>query len=238
VSLFGEIDDAFTIKDPEIPVCKPWSQAVTLKEEKEVTGFYISGHPLDDHKIAMRRFCSVQIDFLKNNLKSLKNKSVTFGGMVIEAIERQTKKGSAFGIFTLEDFSGSIRLMVFSEQYLRIKHLIFEGAILFVSAKVEARFNDETNLQVQVKEVMLMEEVLEKKSHSVLINLSASEVNEEFTNKLIKATREKSGKTPLAIQLWDPEEKRSIKLKSITVKIDPAGFIADLEKLNISYKLL
>ncbi len=238
VSLFGEIDDAFTIKDPEIPVCKPWSQAVTLKEEKEVTGFYISGHPLDDHKIAMRRFCSVQIDFLKNNLKSLKNKSVTFGGMVIEAIERQTKKGSAFGIFTLEDFSGSIRLMVFSEQYLRIKHLIFEGAILFVSAKVEARFNDETNLQVQVKEVMLMEEVLEKKSHSVLINLSASEVNEEFTNKLIKATREKSGKTPLAIQLWDPEEKRSIKLKSITVKIDPAGFIAELEKLNISYKLL
>ena len=236
-SLFGEMDDAFAIQDPEIPVCEPWSQAVTLKEEKEVTGFYISGHPLDDHQIAMKRFCSVQIDYLKNNLGKLKDKRVTFGGMVVEAIERQTKKGSAFGIFTIEDFSGSIRLMVFSEQYLKIKHLIFEGAILFISARVEARFNDETNLQVQVKEVMLMEEVMEKKSHSVVINISASEVDVAFTEKLVNAVREKSGKVLLEMQLWDPEEKRSIKLKSITARIDPSGLIPELEKMNINYQL-
>ena len=236
-SLFGEMDDAFAIQDPEIPVCEPWSQAVTLKEEKEVTGFYISGHPLDDHQIAMKRFCSVQIDYLKNNLGKLKDKGVTFGGMVVEAIERQTKKGSAFGIFTIEDFSGSIRLMVFSEQYLKIKHLIFEGAILFISARVEARFNDETNLQVQVKEVILMEEVMEKKSHSVVINISASEVDVAFTEKLVNAIREKSGKVLLEMQLWDPEEKRSIKLKSITTRIDPSGFIPELEKMNINYQL-
>lgn len=236
-SLFGDMDDAFTIKDPEIPVCEPWSQTVILKEEKEVTGFYISGHPLDDHQITMKRFCSVQIDYLKNNLKAYKDKKVTFGGMVIEAVERQTKKGSTFGIFTLEDFSGSIRLMVFSEQYLKIKHLIFEGAILFISAKVEARYNDESNLQVEVKEVMLMEDVMTKKLHSVIINISASEVDTAFTQKLVKATREKSGKTPLEMQLWDPEEKRFIKLKSTTAKIDPNGFIDELDKLNINYKL-
>ena len=157
--------------------------------------------------------------------------------MVVEAIERQTKKGSAFGIFTLEDFSGSIRLMVFSEQYLKIKHLIFEGAILFISARVEPRFNDEENLQVQVKEVMLMEEVMDKKLHSVLIDISASEVDVAFTEKLIKAAREKSGKTPLEVQLWDPEEKRSIRLKSLTARIEPAGFVTELDKLNINYKL-
>jgi len=236
-SLFGDMEDAFAIKDPEIPVCEPWSQTVMLKGEKEVTGFYISGHPLDNHELAINRFCSVNIDYLNNNLKKLQDKTVTFGGMVVDSVERLSKKGSAFGIFTIEDFTGSIRLMIFSEQYLKVKHLIFNGAILFVTARVESRNQDENNLQVQVKDIMLMEEVLEKKSKAVVININASDVTEEFTNNLLKVVREKSGKTPLEIKLWDPEEKRSIKLKSISAKIEPAGFINELEKLNIEFQL-
>lgn len=236
-SLFGDMENAFAIKDPDIPVCEPWSQAVMLKGEKEVTGFYISGHPLDNHEVAINRFCSVNIDYLNNNLTKLKDKTVTFGGMVVEAVERQSKKGSAFGIFTIEDFTGSIRLMIFSEQYLKVKHLLFNGAILFVTARVEARYQDENNLQVQVKEIMLMDEVLEKKSKAVAIEISAPEVTGEFTDNLLKAVREKSGKTPLEIKLWDPEDKRSIKLKSISARVEPAGFINEMESLNIDYQL-
>ena len=236
-SLFGDMDDAFSIKDPEIPDCKPWSKAVILKSEKEVTGFYISGHPLDDFEITMKRFCSVQINTLKNNLKKFKDKTVTFAGMVVEATERQTKKGSAFGIFNIEDFTGNIRLMTFSEQYLKVKHLIFEGAILYITAKVEGRYNDEDNLQVQVKDITLLEDVMEKKAHAIVVKISAAEVVNGFTENLIEAIRKTSGKIPLEFQLWDPEEKRSIRLKSTTARVEPNGFINELERLNISYEL-
>ena len=237
VSLFGDMDDAFAIKDPDIPICEPWTQTVVLKGEKEVTGFYISGHPLDDYETTIKRFCSVQIGMLKDDLKPFKGKKVTFGGMVVEAAERQTKKGSAFGIFTIEDFTGSIRLMVFSEQYLKIKHLIFEGAVLFVNAKVESKYNDENNLQLQVKDVMLLEEVMEKRANAIIISISASEIVNGFTEKLLKVVRENSGKVPLEFRLWDPEEKRSIKLRSTTARVEPNEFINELEKLNISYEL-
>ncbi len=237
VSLFGDMDDAFAIKDPEIQVCEPWGQAVILKGEKEVTGFYISGHPLDDFETTIKRYCTVQIGNLKNNMKSYKNRKVTFGGMVVEATERQTKKGAPFGIFTLEDFTGTIKLMAFQEKYLKIKHLIFEGAALYVTAKVESRFNDEDNVQVQITDVMLLEEVMEKRTHSIMINISASEVNNGFTEQLLKAVMTHSGKIPLEFMLWDPEEKRSIKLKSTTARVEPNEFLNELDKLNVSYEL-
>ena len=237
VSLFGDMDDAFAIKDPEIPVCTPWSQTVILKGEKDVTGFYISGHPLDDHEITMKRFCSAPIDSLKNNIKQFKEKSVSFGGMVVEAIERQTKMGAPFGIFTIEDFTGSIRLMIFKEQYLKVKHLIYEGAILYIAARVEGKHHDKDDLQIQVKDVMLLEEVMEKKANAVVINISAAEVTNGFTESLLKAIRGNSGKTPIEFKLWDPEEKRSIKLRSVTARISPNEFIDELEKLNINYEL-
>ena len=56
VSLFGESSDA-ALLEPPMPICEPWSTLHMLNKEKEVVGFYISGHPLDDYKLEMENFC-------------------------------------------------------------------------------------------------------------------------------------------------------------------------------------
>jgi DNA polymerase-3 subunit alpha len=66
VSLFGE-DSEIVVPDPELPACEPWSKLQQLKNEKEVTGFYMSGHPLDDYKIEMDSFCNVALKDLNED---------------------------------------------------------------------------------------------------------------------------------------------------------------------------
>ena len=52
-SLFGD-DLTLDLQDPKIPDCPQWSKHQQLKYEREVTGFYISGHPLDEYKAGNR----------------------------------------------------------------------------------------------------------------------------------------------------------------------------------------
>lgn len=77
VSLFGESED-IEIPTIELPTTLPWSKIEQLKNEKSVTGFYISGHPLDDYKIEMTNFCNVTIGQLSENLREYRAQTVNF----------------------------------------------------------------------------------------------------------------------------------------------------------------
>ncbi|PIY34029.1 MAG: hypothetical protein COZ08_04165, partial [Bacteroidetes bacterium CG_4_10_14_3_um_filter_42_6] len=109
VNLFGDTDD-LSIKDPELPVCEHWTVPQQLFFEKEVTGFYISGHPLDPFAMTIKRFCNITIDDLRNNMVNLKGQQVTFAGLITSVTQRTSKKGSLYGQFTIEDFSGDLSL--------------------------------------------------------------------------------------------------------------------------------
>ena len=63
-SLFGTSEDAL-IPKPPIPKCEEWGLVEKLNREKEVTGIFISGHPLDDYKTEIKYFCNAQLDLLK-----------------------------------------------------------------------------------------------------------------------------------------------------------------------------
>ena len=238
-SLFGDTEDAFEIQNPPFPQCQPWSEVELLKNEKAVTGFYISGHPLDEFEAAMKRFCTAKIEHLKENLKNFKGRPVTFAGMVTEATEKQSKNGKPYGIFTVEDYSGSIRLFLFSEPYLKFKHLIFNGAALFITARVEPRSRnpEETELTLQVTDIMLLSEVMEKKTKAIRINLKTDELDNGFPTALSKAVHGHYGKTPVELMIFDPEQKRKFLLKSPTAKVNPAEFVKTLEKMNVLYEI-
>ena len=63
VSLFGEASD-IQISEPEVPPCPEWGTMEKLKQEKEVVGIYISGHPLDDYKTEMNTYANANVSFL------------------------------------------------------------------------------------------------------------------------------------------------------------------------------
>ncbi|MCF8218111.1 MAG: DNA polymerase III subunit alpha [Bacteroidales bacterium] len=235
-SLFGGVDD-IEVADPELPECEQMSQIEQLQAEKELIGFYISGHPLDEFKLEMDNLTNVTIDYLNNNLQNYKNREVIFAGMVTETAKRTTKKGKEFGIMTLEDYTGSIKLMLFSEDYLRNKHFLEAGQYLMVWAKVQGRYFDENQLEVKVQKINLLSEVMENMVKGVSLYLPLNKIDQNFTSNMSHLTETYPGKADLNfyIQFTDQNsepgnQEKILKMSSRSKKVHPEKFVKTIQQ--------
>jgi len=231
-SLFGGMEDAFEINDPALPQCEHWSLMQKLRLEKEVTGFYISGHPLDDFRLTMETYCNVNINDLKSNLKKYEKKAVKFAGMITDSQQKISRKGSPYGFFTLEDYSGSITIMMFNEDYLKRKHLLDVGNHVFIVATVEERFKQAGNYDVRVNDMFLLAEAMSKMAKTVTLDISAGDVDEQFVEDIVKIIRENKGDCPVAVKINDPENGKSLVMKTNKLKVEPRLFVNEIEKLG------
>ncbi len=98
---------------PKPPVVfERWSDLEKLNRERELIGIYISGHPLDDYSIVLNNLCTIGMPEVAD-LNPFLNQEITFGGIVTNAEERISKRGSAFGKIRIEDFKGGGEFLVF-----------------------------------------------------------------------------------------------------------------------------
>ncbi len=229
VSLFGDTE-MFEVHDPMIPECEHWSLPVQLQFEKEVTGFYISGHPLDDFEQTMERFCKAKIDDVRNDLAKYKGQQITFAGMITSSDQKMSKNGDPFGTFTIEDFSGNINLVLFSESYLKRKHMLELGNNIFITAIIEERRFQPGSLQIKIVDIFLLSETMEKLAKSIILDIVASTITDEVSEDIINLTKTYIGSTPLQLRLFDPEKNMNILLRSGVAKVDARGFVKAISK--------
>lgn len=229
-SLFGDMPDSFELIDPIMPECEPWSMAVQLHNEKEVTGFYISGHPLDKFKKTIDRFCTHEAATLKNESASLVGQTVSIAGMIIESNQRTSKNGSYYGQFVVEDFSGSISLMLFSEEYLKRKHLLSVGNNVFIQIKVEERYNQPGVMNLQIAEMMLLEETMNKLTKKINLFVNAEKTNDQDVSNLVQIINGNEGECALVLSIKNPENGKILSLKS-DKRVNPSAFIKAIEPI-------
>ncbi len=229
----------FEVRDPDMPECEKWSLPVQLQFEKEVTGFYISGHPLDDYLQTMDRFSKVKIDELRNNIDKYKDQQITFAGMITESSQKISKNGDPFGTFTIEDFSGNINLVLFSEMYLKKKHMLEPGNNIFITARIEERRYQQGSLQIKILDIFLLSETMAKLAKAILLNISVTEINDKISSEILELTNANPGDTPLQVRLTDPDNNVNILLKSVSTKVNPRLFVKELlERSKINYSIV
>ena len=132
IGLFGdeEIQDS-GYKIPDIPE-RPKKEI--LAWEKNILGFYISGHPLDE--FAEKIFNLTKLKDISEG-KILSGKRVKVGGIITESRRLTTKKGDMMAFATLEDFSGSLKITIFPAVFNRYMNLIVPDEIVIIGGKVE-----------------------------------------------------------------------------------------------------
>lgn len=237
VSLFGDSEEA-VIPDIEMPECETWSKLQQLKNERDVTGFYISGHPLDDYRIEMKNFCTHAIGDLIGDLSKHRNKVVSFAGMVTTAEHRTTKNGKPFGRFFVEDFTDSISLVLFGESYLKMKHFLVEGSYLLLKAKIQPRFNRNDMLEVRVTNISLLPDAIENLTREIVLKMKSTEVENELIKYLKEIVTRNPGKVKFRMKLFDEEENITVELKTKKAQVDAAAFIQEIKKFdNIEFRL-
>lgn len=241
-SLFGDSEDA-KIPAPAVPVVEPWSSLDQLKMEREVIGFYLSGHPLDHYKVEMATFCRNRLPELQSMEKSI-GKDFSFGGMITQVNHRMSKTGKPFGNFTLEDYEGSHEFVLFGEDYVKYKQYMSPGYFINVRGKViENRWNETVRIDFRINTVQLLSDLREKMLKTITVHVPLKSVTEEFIKSLMAVikenTKDKDGTCLLKISVSDGEEDIQLTLPSRKIKVHPDNvFLNALLKFqDLSYKL-
>ena len=234
-SLFGDQSDVL-LPPPQPPDCEDYQDLEKLKLEKEVVGFYISGHPLDQYQIELKNFCTCTVD----QVEDYKDQEISVAGIVIQSSERIQKNGKAFGLFTLEDYQSSLDMAFFGEEYLKYRHLLQVGCFVYVQGKVEERWGREGVWQLMPRNVQLLSDIRQKLTKALVVHVDVGKVDEHLVEYLEKLGKEYSGNCVLRVNLWDEDEQIEVDLLSRKFKVNPENeLIEEIEKnARIKYEII
>ncbi|MDR4987346.1 MAG: DNA polymerase III subunit alpha [Bacteroidales bacterium] len=225
------------LPDPELPQCTPWSVIEVLQQEKEVTGMYISGHPLDNYKIHIKSYCNTAIGELRN-LHALGNKELVFAGIISNAVHKYTKNGSPYASFQIEDYSDSYQLFLFAEDYLKFKHFLESQNGVMIRANLQVNRRNPAQLDIRIKSISLLSELVDLKSAELLLQIPVADVDEKFVSIMHKLAKKHKGKARLKISLLDSLEHFSVDMFSRNTKVEAVSFLKEfLKYYNVGYRL-
>jgi len=137
VSLFGEAGD--DLPEPRLSPVPDWLPAERLAEEFKAVGFYLSGHPLDDYMVALKRQDVVTLDEV--TAKAERSPLVAkLAGVVAGRQERKSARGNRFAFCQLSDPTGAYEVTLFSESLEKAREHLETGAkvVVTVEATMEA----------------------------------------------------------------------------------------------------
>jgi DNA polymerase-3 subunit alpha len=234
--LFGSVD-GFELPEPPLPVCDEWERLDLLAREKEVVGIYISGHPLDDYAFEIKHNCNHSVENFKD-LEAIKNRELSFAGVITDVQHRIDKNGNPYGLFVIEDFTDSKEFMIFRDDYLKFKMMLVQGAFVYVKARVQSRsWNDQ--LEIKILAINLLSNVLDKLTKSITLRLNLFDIDEDFVDKFQNVLEEHKGKHQLKFNVYDPDESISLELLSRTYKVKISKqLVQDIGTLiDVQYKL-
>ena len=231
-SLFGDSAE-MDIAEPKIAECEEWSLIEKLNKEKDVVGIYLSGHPLDIYKMEMNSYASANTQ----NIKDRPNVVSKFGGIISSSNTRFSKKGSKFCIFSIEDYDGSLEIFLFGNDYLDFSKYVEDvGNMILVTGRYQPRKYNKDEYEFKVTSMELLDEVKEKYTNSVLLELESTHLTTSKVQDLVATIKEYPGTYNLEVQLRDiTEEGMRLRspMTSRTIKIDPTQeFIEQVEEVS------
>ncbi|UCP01588.1 DNA polymerase III subunit alpha [Borrelia hermsii] len=225
-SLFGSLESQDVIVESfSYHVFEEYSYPELLKFEKDLLGFYVSGHPLDPYKSELKRFTNFNI---LEDLAVRKNTIVKFAGSLSTVKVIHTKKNNArmaFGV--IEDFKGVIDIVVFTESYEKYRHLLIEGDVIGVIGKLT--FNRD-KFSIVVEKVLSIKGNAVNKINNLHIKFSNEGLNDSHLLYSLKdkifALEDNTGFSH--VYLYLKNDDKSLKLKmDLTLSFKP-----DESKLN------
>lgn len=185
-SLFGTPGNQGTPSTIKLTPCDPWGDIEKLEKEKEVIGFYVSGHPLDQFKLEFDHFCSHRLSDVP---QLTPGKKVKVAGILKNVRQGQSRSGNPYALFTIADLSGTLDLALFGEDYMRYNHFVKDGYFIFIEGVIELR-KDARNpeapptTQLRPQQFLLLDELRKKRTKAVVLTLDAQYLNFDHVVRL------------------------------------------------------
>jgi DNA polymerase-3 subunit alpha len=199
-SLFGGgTSDHAALTTPALPEVLPWGPLERAAREKEVLGFYLSGHPLDSYAEDLKRLTGGTLAHL---LRQSAGAPARAAGVVTGLRKTATRKGDAMAFATLEDMSGSIELLVFPEAFARSGRHLADGAIVWVKGQLSAR--DAEDKKLVAEEIRPFEEA-RLRSLGFYVALTGTGVPDSVRFELDRLFTTRTGPLPVFVEITEPD---------------------------------
>jgi DNA polymerase-3 subunit alpha len=229
--MFGEVEEV-SFPEPVIQTCEQWSNIEQLRYEKEVVGLYLSGHPLDTYKFEIENFCNVNLKALEN-LDAYANKDVNFAGIMTQVQHKVAKNGNPFGSFSLEDYDGNFQMALFKDDYGKYKHMMIEGAYVFITAKCE--FNDwRKSFELKITGINFLSDVRANKIKSIQLYSRINDLSTNVIDSIFELVNENKGNCDLKLVILDDDMQGGVvEVTTKKFKVEPSNhFIDNLRKIS------
>lgn len=190
-SLFDEAD----IGD-NLPKLRDFSKTMKLEMEREITGVYISGHPLESYAEIIKKVSNISTLELKENYKTgkyIKEVPVKIAGIIKTTRNLITKNKKMMAFANFEDLYGNIELVIFPNVYGRYRELINEGEVLLITGKSQGAVDEEA--KILVDRIISINDMMAKKLYIQVDDMENRAYMEEIRNVL----RNYRGNTPVII---------------------------------------
>ncbi|HKH61792.1 MAG TPA: OB-fold nucleic acid binding domain-containing protein, partial [Flavitalea sp.] len=239
-TLFGNLEMPKVVP-PKIPNCEPWSLTELLDHEKEVTGMFMSGHPLDNFKFEIRYYGITKLGEFTEikeavTLQANPNKSYKLAGLVVDAQHRVTKTGRQFGSFTIEDYTGKCELLLWSDDYTKYANYLEKGKNLFITGSFRQRYN-RPEFEFKVEKIILLESIKQNLTRQVVVDIEARFLNEELIGFIEGNVKRYPGRSGLKFNISEPKTNYKISMYTVEngfeMNDEMAAFLLEKPELDI-----
>ncbi|WP_018612424.1 DNA polymerase III subunit alpha [Segetibacter koreensis] len=221
-SLFGDMI-SMDIPTPQLPRVEPWPLTELLDYEKEVTGMFMSGHPLDHYKFELKHYNFTPLNEFNEvkdapQLSPKKNKPFKLAGLVVDAQHRVTKTGRNFGILAIEDFTGKTELMLWSDDYMKFQNYLDKGKSIMVQGEFKSRFNTE-QYEFKVTSINLLEVTKQNFTKQLILDVPTRIINSDFVDFFDKNVKTFPGKTSIKFNLIEAKDNLKLSLYTLSTGV-------------------
>ncbi|NQS97366.1 MAG: DNA polymerase III subunit alpha [candidate division Zixibacteria bacterium] len=179
ISMFDIANDAqMVFPQPELPQVQEWSQTDRLSREKELLGFYVSGHPLEKFRKQVESCSNPPIERLEAKSDGA---PVRLCGIITSVKRKLTKKGDMMAIATLEDFTGSTEVLFFKDELERSSALLVPDQMVTLTGRVSTR--EDEPVKIRAEKLIPLEQARAAFTRSLQIEIDTSQLE---TGKLAK----------------------------------------------------
>jgi DNA polymerase-3 subunit alpha len=198
-SLFGALEEKAPPMPEAISNLPEWPQHELLAHEKELLGFYVTGHPLTPFVPILEKYA------LANTAKlaELSNRSLTRIGGLIAAVQNgvSKKSGKPYSMVTLEDLEGSVQVLCMNENYDRYRELLVPNKAILIVGEVNT--GDEKP-KIFPQEILPLEDAPKRFTKQVHLRLHTAHLKPEQIESVRELVAAHPGKCPLLLSFLRP----------------------------------
>ena len=181
---------------PDVP---DWTEAERLAAEKEVLGFYVTGHPLEKY---MQRLGALTRHDTSSIEEMPHEAPVTLAGILRGLRVKPSKKGDLWASAQLEDLRGSAELLVFPQAYLQMQGVLKPDTALLIKGRV--RHEENQKPRVVVNEARPLEAAVNGAKAQLLIRINLDALREGRLDELASILAGYPGDSPVVFELARP----------------------------------